>query len=119
MVSVTLVKLFVVIYCRSFTNEIVNEFSQYHFFDVITNVIGLIVAILASTLYWWIDPAGAIVLALYTIRTWSSTVLENVNSLAGKIASPDYFAEFDISLLESSQIHTHIDTVRAYTFWFS
>ena len=118
MVSVTLVKLFLVMYCRSFTNEIVKAFSQDHFFDVITNVIGLIVAILASTLYWWIDPigastlywwidpAGAIVLALYTIRTWSSIVLENLNLLVGKTASPDYFVEVDISLLESSQSHT-------------
>ena len=106
MVLVTLVKLFLVIYCRSFTNEIVKEFAQDHFFDVITNIIGLIATILASTLYWWIDPAGAIVLALYTIRTWSSTVLEKLNLLVGKTTSPDYFAEVDISLWESSQIHT-------------
>jgi len=63
MVSVTLVKLFLVLYCRSFTNEIVKAFAQDHFFDVITNSIGLIAAILASTLYWWIDPAGAIVVS--------------------------------------------------------
>ena len=118
LVSVTLVKLFLVIYCRGFTNEIVKEFSQDHLFDVITNVIGLIAAILASTLYlwidlagastlyWWIDPAGAIVLALYTIRTWLSIVLENMNLLVGKTASPDYFVEVDISMLESSQSHT-------------
>ena len=106
MVSVTLVKLFLVIYCRIFTNEIFKAFSQDHFFDVITNVIGLIATILASTLYWWIDPAGAIVLDLYTIKTWSSTVLENVNSLVEKTTSPDYFAEVEISLLESSQSHT-------------
>ena len=55
----TLVKLFLVIYCRSFTNEIVKAFAQDNFFDVITNVIVLIAAILESTLYWWIDPTGA------------------------------------------------------------
>ena len=59
MVSVTLMKLFLVIYCRSFSNDIVKEFAQDHFIDVITNVIGLIAAILASNLYWWIDPTGA------------------------------------------------------------
>ena len=55
-----------VMYCRSFTNEIVKEFSQDHLFDVIINVIGLIVVIPESTLYWWIDPVGAIVLDLST-----------------------------------------------------
>ena len=43
LVSVTLVKLLFEIYHRSFTNEIVKAFSQDHFFDVITNVIGIIV----------------------------------------------------------------------------
>ena len=62
MVSVTLVKLVLVIYCRSFSNEIVKTYAQYHFFDVITNAIGLVAAILASKLYWWIDPAGAVVM---------------------------------------------------------
>ena len=118
MVSVTLVNLFLVMYCQSFTNEIVKAFAQDHLFDVITNLIGLIAAILASTLYWWIDPTrastlywwidptGAIVLALYTIRTWSSIFLENMNSLVGKTTSPDYFAKVDISLFESSKSHT-------------
>ena len=50
-------------YCQIITNEIVKAYAQYHFLDVITNTIGLIVAILASTLYWWIDPAGAIVVS--------------------------------------------------------
>jgi len=116
MVSVTLVKLFLVLYCRSFTNEIVKAFAQDHFFDVITNSIGLIAAILASTLYWWIDPAGAIVLALYTIRTWSSTVLENVNSLVGKTASPDYLQKLTYLCWNHHKAIRHIDTVRAYTF---
>ncbi|KAH9312866.1 hypothetical protein KI387_027901, partial [Taxus chinensis] len=61
MVSVTLVKLALVIYCQTFTNEIVKAFAQDHFFDVITNSIGLFAAVLASTFYWWIDPFGAIV----------------------------------------------------------
>ena len=62
MVSVTLVKLVLVIYCRSFSNEIVKAYAQDHFLDVITNAIGLVAAILASKLYWWIDPAGAILM---------------------------------------------------------
>lgn len=57
---VTLVKLFLTFYCRSYKNEIVRAYAQDHFFDVMTNSIGLLAAIMASQFYWWMDPAGAI-----------------------------------------------------------
>lgn len=63
MVSVTIVKLLLVIYCRSFTNEIVKAYAQDHFFDVITNVIGLVAALLANYIKDWIDPIGAIIVS--------------------------------------------------------
>lgn len=63
MLSVTLVKLGLVIYCRSFTNEIVKAYAQDHFFDVITNVIGLIAALLANSFDGWMDPVGAIIVS--------------------------------------------------------
>lgn len=61
MLSVTLVKLVLVVYCRSFSNEIVKAYAQDHFFDVVTNVIGLIAALLAHYMHDWIDPVGAII----------------------------------------------------------
>jgi low temperature requirement protein LtrA len=63
MLSVTLVKLALVIYCRSFTNEIVKAYAQDHFFDVITNMIGLVAALLAKYIEGWIDPVGAIIVS--------------------------------------------------------
>lgn len=116
MLSVTMVKLFLVIYCRSFTNEIVKAYAQDHFFDVITNIIGLIAALLANYVSDWMDPVGAIILALYTIRTWSMTVLENVNSLVGKSATPDYLQKLTYLCWNHHKAIRHIDTVRAYTF---
>ncbi|KAJ6902039.1 hypothetical protein NC651_019735 [Populus alba x Populus x berolinensis] len=116
MLSVTLVKLVLMIYCRSFTNEIVKAYAQDHFFDVITNTIGLVAALLANYLEGWMDPVGAIVLALYTIRTWSMTVLENVNSLVGKSATPDYLQKLTYLCWNHHKAIRHIDTVRAYTF---
>ncbi|XP_027111092.1 metal tolerance protein 11 isoform X2 [Coffea arabica] len=116
MLSVTLVKLLLVFYCRSFTNEIVKAYAQDHFFDVITNVIGLIAALLANSISDWMDPVGAIILALYTIRTWSLTVLENVNSLVGKSAAPEYLQKLTYLCWNHHVAIRHIDTVRAYTF---
>ncbi|KAL6980465.1 Metal tolerance protein 11 [Sarracenia purpurea var. burkii] len=116
MLSVTVVKLFLVVYCRSFTNEIVKAYAQDHFFDVITNIIGLIAALMAKYISDWMDPVGAIILALYTIRTWSLTVLDNVNSLVGKSAAPEYLQKLTYLCWNHHKAIRHIDTVRAYTF---
>lgn len=44
---------------------------------MVTNVVGLIAAVLGDKFYWWIDPVGALILAIYTISNWSATVIEN------------------------------------------
>ncbi|XVE69078.1 hypothetical protein DITRI_Ditri09bG0121000 [Diplodiscus trichospermus] len=116
MLGVTLVKLFLVFYCRTFTNEIVKAYAQDHFFDVITNIIGLVAVLLANYIEDWMDPVGAIILALYTIRTWSMTVLENVNSLVGRSAAPEYLQKLTYLCWNHHKAIKHIDTVRAYTF---
>lgn len=54
---------------------------------------GLAAALLADRFEWWIDPTGAIVLALYTIVNWSGTVRENVQSLVGQSAPPEFLAK--------------------------
>lgn len=63
MVSVTVVKFALMAYCRRFKNEIVRAYAKDHFFDVITNTIGLAAAVLAIRFYWWMDPAGAILVS--------------------------------------------------------
>lgn len=66
MVSVTIVKFVLMVYCRRFKNEIVRAYAQDHFFDVITNSVGLASAVLAVRFYWWIDPTGAILVCLFS-----------------------------------------------------
>ncbi|KAJ0802002.1 putative cation efflux protein [Helianthus annuus] len=116
MVSVTVVKFILMVYCRRFKNEIVRAYAQDHFFDVITNSIGLASTVLAVRYKWWIDPVGAIVIALYTISTWARTVMENVRSLIGRSAPPDFLAKLTYLVWNHHKEIKHIDTVRAYTF---
>ncbi|CAL5392157.1 unnamed protein product [Camellia sinensis] len=116
MVSVTFVKFALMVYCRRFKNEIVRAYAQDHLFDVITNSVGLVTAVLAVRYYWWIDPTGAIIIALYTITTWTRTVLENVGSLIGRTAPPDFLAKLTYLIWNHHEEIKHIDTVRAYTF---
>ncbi|XP_027067397.2 metal tolerance protein 4-like [Coffea arabica] len=115
MITATVVKLALWVYCKSSRNEIVRAYAKDHYFDVVTNVVGLVAAILGDTFYWWIDPAGAIVLALYTITNWSGTVLENAVSLVGQSAPPEMLQKLTYLSLRHPQVK-RIDTVRAYTF---
>ena len=66
MVSVTLVKFVLMVYCRRFENEIVRAYAQDHFFDVITNSVGQAAAALAIKVNWVIDPIGAIIVSFMT-----------------------------------------------------
>ncbi|KAF1880924.1 hypothetical protein Lal_00022954 [Lupinus albus] len=116
MLLATVVKFILMVYCRRFKNEIVRAYAQDHLFDVITNSVGLAAAVLSVKVVWWIDPTGAILIALYTINTWANTVIENVWSLIGRTAPPDFLAKLNYLVWNHHEQIKHIDTVRAYTF---
>ncbi|KAG8378181.1 hypothetical protein BUALT_Bualt08G0111200 [Buddleja alternifolia] len=64
-------------------------------------------AILVDTFYWWIDPAGAKALAVYTIMNWSRTMLEN----AGQTAPPEVLQNLTYLVLRHDTKIKHVDTV--------
>ncbi|XP_075635075.1 metal tolerance protein 4-like isoform X1 [Castanea sativa] len=115
MISATVVKLALWIYCKNSENDIVRAYAKDHFFDVVTNVVGLAAALLADAFFWWIDPSGAIILAFYTIFNWSQTVFENAVSLVGQSAPPEVLQKLTYLVMRHPQVK-RIDTVRAYTF---
>ncbi|EXB93654.1 Metal tolerance protein 4 [Morus notabilis] len=116
MLTASGVKLVLWIYCRSSGNKIVQAYAKDHYFDVVTNVIGLVAAVLGDKFYWWIDPVGAIILAVYTILNWSGTVLENAVSLVGQSAPPEVLQKLTYLVLRHHPLIRRVDTVRAYTF---
>ncbi|XP_028797412.1 metal tolerance protein 9-like [Neltuma alba] len=116
MVGATVVKVGLMSYCRRFKNEIVRAYAQDHFFDVITNSVGLASAVLAIKFFWWLDPLGAILIAVYTISNWARTVMENVWSLIGRTAPAEYLAKVTYLIWNHDERIEHINTVRAYTF---
>ena len=69
MSSVAVVKFFLMLYCRTFKNEIVRAYAQDHFFDVITNLVGLVAALLAVRYKWWMDPVGAILVSKFPAKS--------------------------------------------------
>ncbi|KAG7023879.1 Metal tolerance protein 4 [Cucurbita argyrosperma subsp. argyrosperma] len=115
MISATVVKLVLWLYCKSSRNDIVRAYAKDHYFDVVTNVVGLVAAILGDKIFWWIDPIGAIALAIYTILNWSGTVWENAVSLVGKSAPPEVLQKLTYLVTRHPEVK-RVDTVRAYTF---
>ncbi|TMX00728.1 hypothetical protein EJD97_000247 [Solanum chilense] len=115
MLTATVVKLSLWLYCRSSGNDIVRAYAKDHYFDVVTNVVGLIAAVLGDKLYWWIDPVGALILAIYTITNWSGAVIENAVSLVGQSAPPEVLQKLTYLVMRHPQVK-RVDTVRAYTF---
>ncbi|KAK8520541.1 hypothetical protein V6N13_031014 [Hibiscus sabdariffa] len=115
MLTATLVKLALWLYCRSSSNKIVKAYSEDHYFDVVTNVVGLLAAVLGDKYYWWLDPTGAVILAIYTITNWSGTVMENAASLVGQAAPPEFLQKLTYLVIRHPRVE-RIDTVRAYTF---
>ncbi|CAB67634.1 putative protein [Arabidopsis thaliana] len=110
MLSATAIKLVLWIYCKSSRNHIVRAYAKDHHFDVVTNVLGLVAAVLANAFYWWLDPTGAILLAIYTIVNWSGTVMENA-------APPEVLQKLTYLVMRQGGDNIkHVDTVRAYTF---
>lgn len=116
MLTATAVKLALWFYCRSSGNTIVRAYAKDHYFDVVTNVVGLVAAVLGDMFYWWIDPAGALLLAVYTITNWSGTVLENAASLVGQSAPPEVMQKLTYLVIRHHPQVKRVDTVRAYTF---
>ncbi|CAI9770548.1 unnamed protein product [Fraxinus pennsylvanica] len=115
MITATVVKLVLWNYCRSSGNKIVRAYAKDHYFDVVTNVVGLVAAVLGDKFFWWLDPAGALILAIYTISNWSGTVLENAVSLVGQSAPPEVLQKLTYLVIRHPQVR-RVDTVRAYTF---
>ncbi|CAN8279843.1 unnamed protein product [Cochlearia groenlandica] len=117
MLSATAIKLVLWIYCKSSRSHIVRAYAKDHHFDVVTNILGLVSAVLGNAFYWWLDPSGAILLAIYTIINWSETVMENAVSLIGQSASPELLQKLTYLVLRQGGDNIkHVDTIRAYTF---
>ena len=116
MCTVILVKFGLYLYCRRSTSQAVQTYAQDHRNDVATNTIGLISAMLGDRLLFWIDPLGAILLAAYIIYNWAETALENIKSMVGMSAPPEFLTQLTYLAWNHHPEIVCIDTVRAYTF---
>lgn len=82
--------------------------------DLPVNVFGLFTSIAGSKLRWWIDPLGAMLIAVIIFVIWIRVVYSESLLLIGVAAEPEYIELLTyVSMTHDDRI-THIDTVRAY-----
>ena len=58
-------------------------------------------------------------IALYTMANWANTVMENVWSLIGRTAPPEFLAKLTYLIWNHHEEVKHIETVRAYKFGYN
>ena len=96
-----------------------SAYAQDHLNDVLTNTVGVIAVILASKFpahLAAVDPGGAILIALWIIRSWTITALEQIRKLTGSTAPPDFISRLTHIAYNHDMRVIKIDTVRAYHF---
>ncbi|KAJ1568274.1 hypothetical protein HK096_007053 [Nowakowskiella sp. JEL0078] len=88
--------------------------GQDNFNDVLLNIVGISMAIIASRTKWWVDPIGAIVIALWILYSWIGTAFENVELIIGKSAEPPFLQRLTYLALTHDERIVEVDTCRAY-----
>ncbi|KAF8807919.1 CDF-like metal transporter [Phlegmacium glaucopus] len=87
---------------------------QDHRNDLWINAFGILMSTGGSKLRWYLDPMGAIIIALGIIISWSHTIYTEFELLAGKSAPHDFLQLLVYKAATFSEDIDKIDTVRAY-----
>ncbi|RUP48537.1 cation efflux family protein [Jimgerdemannia flammicorona] len=87
---------------------------QDHRNDLFINSLGLAAALLSGGIAWWIDPVGAIIVALIILRSWSWTAYEQIQLIVGKSADVAFLQRLTYIALTHHPKVLQVDTARAY-----
>lgn len=84
--------------------------------DIAVNLFGLIMSIVGTRFrqVWFLDPTGAICIAVLILYSWASTAFEHVWYLVGKSAPQDFLNKVVYVSITHDERISKIDTVRAY-----
>ncbi|KZW01991.1 CDF-like metal transporter [Exidia glandulosa HHB12029] len=110
------VKFLLFLYCfplRKKSSQ-VEVLWEDHRNDLYINGFGILMSAGGSKLRWWLDPTGAIIIAMGVIIAWARTIYKQFGLLAGRSASHEFLQLVIYKALMFSKDFESIDTVRAY-----
>ncbi|KAI1341278.1 hypothetical protein F5Y15DRAFT_377552 [Xylariaceae sp. FL0016] len=102
-------------YCLAYRKyPSVHVFFVDHRNDIVVNIFGLVMSVVGDRFVWYLDPIGAILIALLILFSWVSNAFEQVWLLVGKSAPRDFISKLIyMSMTHDTQI-LKVDTCRAY-----
>ncbi|KAI0249528.1 CDF-like metal transporter [Lactifluus subvellereus] len=110
------VKFLLFLYCRSLRSKSsqVEVLWEDHRNDLFINTFGLLMSAGGSKLAWYLDPIGAIIIALVVIAAWTRTIYAQFELLAGKSAPHEFVQLIIYKAMTFCDEIEKVDTVRAY-----
>uniref|UniRef100_A0A915DI20 Cation efflux protein cytoplasmic domain-containing protein n=1 Tax=Ditylenchus dipsaci TaxID=166011 RepID=A0A915DI20_9BILA len=117
MICTIIVKMMLYVLCNRLKGDpSISVLAQDHRNDCLSNSIALLCAFSAQK--WWIylDPIGAIVVALYIALTWFRTGKEQLMMLSGRSAEPEFINRIIKVCIDHDDKINFIDTVYVYHF---
>ncbi|KAF5537627.1 cation efflux family [Fusarium mexicanum] len=108
-------KASLMLYCMNYRKyPSVHVFFIDHRNDIAVNSFGLIMSVVGDKFIWYLDPIGAICIALLILFSWISNAFEQIWLLVGKAAPQDFIAKLIyMSITHDDQI-SMVETCRAY-----
>jgi len=108
-------KILLYLYCRVLTySPTAQTLALDHRNDIVINVFGLGMAILANHVKWWIDPMGAMFIASIIFRSWSFQAYEQIQLLVGKSATREFLQKLTYIAMNHHPDIKQVDTCRAF-----
>ncbi|KAK6840769.1 hypothetical protein PG995_015979 [Apiospora arundinis] len=108
-------KASLMLYCFAYRKHpSVHVFFVDHRNDIAVNTFGLIMAVVGERFVWYLDPIGAICIALLILFSWVSNAFEQIWLLVGKTAPPDYISRLIYLTITFDDRILKVDTCRAY-----
>ncbi|KAF3342776.1 hypothetical protein VD0002_g3814 [Verticillium dahliae] len=102
-------------YCLAYRKyPSVHVFYIDHRNDIAVNSFGLIMAIVGNRFVWYLDPLGAILIALLILFSWVSNAFEQVWLLVGKSAPRAFLSKLVYMSMNHDERIVKVDTCRAY-----
>ncbi|CAE6405269.1 unnamed protein product [Rhizoctonia solani] len=110
------VKFALFLYCYALRNSSsqVRMLWEDHRNDLFINGFGILTSTGGAKLKWWLDPCGALIIALGVMISWTNTIYGEFELLAGKSAPHDFLQLVIYKAATFSDEIRALDTVRAY-----
>ncbi|KAL0782281.1 hypothetical protein CaCOL14_000187 [Colletotrichum acutatum] len=106
-------KASLMIYCFAYRKfPSVHVFFIDHRNDIVVNSFGLIMSVVGDRFVWYLDPIGAICIALLILFSWVSNAFEQVWLLVGKSAPRDFVSKLIYMAMTHDTRILKVDTVR-------